>query len=416
MSLRKLSEETVKKNYERLGEDLSERDVTVEDIKEKVKRFEVEVPSWLFGEFGGGRFGDYMPPAPAPDSQAKIRDAAFVHELTGAAPRVAIHVGWDKPEDVPFGEIKPEHFVGLREYAREQGIDIGAVNPTLFLEGTHHGSLSSPLDDVRRLLIDHCHVSCEIADKYAQGLVTYWLPDGSQYPGQRDLWHQEDLVRAGLREVYDEAPDNVEHLIEYKLFEPGTYSTVVSDAGVAGDIAAWLGEKAGVLVDMGHHAWGVNVAQIVSRLLGMGVKAGFHFNSRYAADDDHAVEPNVKMYEIFCELAKADVVTNEDPDANWAYMVDQCSSLENRIRAVLHTIDSLQISYAKSLLLDPEELKSARMEQDIIGSNRVFLDAFLTDVRPIVRMGRMEKGLPLDPVVGYDTSGYQEKIEKERKA
>jgi L-rhamnose isomerase/sugar isomerase len=295
-----------------------------------------------------------------------------------------------------------------------QGVEIGAINPTLFLQNTQYGSLSSTLKDVRSQLIEHCLVSCEVASKYANNLVTYWLPDGSQYPGQRDLWEQEKQVRDALKEIYDASDENILHLIEYKLFEPGTYSTVISDAGVAMDIARSMGERAGVLVDMGHHAWGVNVAQIVARLIGTGVPGGFHFNTRYAADDDLAVEPGIPMFEIFYELVKADVVTNNNPQQNWAYMIDQCSSLENRIRAVLHTIDSLMISYAKAMTVDQTRLEDMRDSHNIIGANRTFLDAFLTDVRPIIQMARLEKDLPIDPVRGFDESGYQEKIEKER--
>jgi len=409
------TESRAKERYRILGEELAARGLDIERVKAQVKAFAVEVPSWVFGAFGGGRFGDYMPPGPALDSRAKIRDAAFVNKLTGAAPRVAIHTGWDKLEDVKFADIQPDDFAGLRDYAREQGIELGAVNPTLFLKDTHIGSLGSPLPKVRRQLIQHCIVSCEVAVKYAQGLVTYWLPDGSRYPGQIDLWEQEQLVRDAMKEIYDAASDKVAHLIEYKLFEPGTYSTTISDAGTSADIARSLGKRAGVLVDMGHHAWGVNVAQIVARLVGMGMRGGFHFNSRYAADDDHSVEPNVPMYAIFCELAKADVVVNSDARKNWAYMIDQCSSIENRIHAVLHSIDSLQVSFAKALLLDRKRLGEAQAENNILGANRVFLDAFLTDVRPVLQVARMEKDLPLDPVEGYDASGYQKKIEKERR-
>jgi len=407
-------EKRVRQRYAILAEELSERGIDVQQVCEKVKAFEVEVPSWVFGPFGGGRFGAYMPPAPARDARDKIRDAALIHRLTGATPRVAIHTGWDKPEDVAFDEIEAGHFAGLRTYAVEQGIDFGAVNPTLFLEGTHLGSLSSPIEDVRRKLIRHCIVSCEIAERYSHGLVTYWLPDGSNYPGQVDLWEQERRVRDALKEIYEAASERVRHLIEYKLFEPGTYSTTICDAGVAGDIAGSLGERAGVLVDMGHHAWAVNIPQIVAHLIGEGMPGGFHFNSRYAADDDHAVEPNISMYAVFCELVRADVVTNADPGRNWAYMVDQCSALENRIRAVLHTVDSLQISLAKALILDRARLQEMQADANILGANRVFLDAFLTDVRPIVQMVRLERGLPLDPVQAYDESGYQQQIEKER--
>ncbi len=400
--------------YECLDRKLQERGVDIETVKESVKAFEVEVPSWVFGEFGGGRFGGYTPPGAAGDARSRLDDAAMVHSLTGACPKVAIHVAWDSPEGVDFAGINAEHFAPLSDYAAKVGLGLGAVNPTLFLDGTHRGSLSAPDGAVRDAMIRHCKVACEIARRYADGLVTYWLPDGSLYPGQRDLWRQEKLVRDALAEIYDAAPDSVVHLIEYKLFEPGTYSTVISDYGVALDIARSLGERAGVLVDMGHHAWGVNVAQIVARLIGLGVRGGFHFNTRYAADDDHAVEPSRELYAIFCELSAADLVVNQDRSANWAYMIDQCSSLESRIPAVLHTIDSLQVSFARSLLLDRGRLKQMQDKGDIIGANRVFLDAFLTDVRPLVGAAREEQGLPADPVSAYAESGYQQRIERER--
>lgn len=408
------SEARVKERYRILGDELGQVGIDVDRVKDRVKAFDVEVPSWVFGKFGGGRFGDYMPPGPARTFEQKLQDAAFVHQLTGAASHVAIHVGWDKPDDIAFGDVEPGMFAEPRALAQELGLDFGAVNPTLFLTGTHHGSLSSPMPDVRRMLIEHCKISCDIAHRHARGLVTYWLPDGTNYPGQRDLWKQEKLVREALQEICDYAPETVEHLIEYKLFEPGTYSTVIGDAWAACDIADSLGQRAGVLVDMGHHAYGVNIEQIVARLIGTGRPGGFHFNTRYAADDDHAVEPNRPMFSIFFELVKGNVVCSGDPDRDWAYMIDQCSALEKRIPALLHTMDSLQVSLAKALIVDRDCLNGYQDEQEIIRANRALLDAFLTDVRPIIRMARLEQDLPLDPVQAYFESGYQQKIEEER--
>jgi Predicted sugar isomerase len=54
----------------------------VEKAIEYVKNFEVEVPSWVFGNFGGGRFGNYTPPGFARNIFEKIDDAVFVHNLT----------------------------------------------------------------------------------------------------------------------------------------------------------------------------------------------------------------------------------------------------------------------------------------------------------------------------------------------
>jgi L-rhamnose isomerase/sugar isomerase len=53
-------------------------------------------------------------------------------------------------------------------------------------------------------------------------------------------------------------------LIEYKFFEPTFYSTDIPDWGTAYAWCLKLGEQAQVLVDLGHHAQGVNIEQIVA--------------------------------------------------------------------------------------------------------------------------------------------------------
>jgi L-rhamnose isomerase/sugar isomerase len=145
------------------------------------------------------------------------------------------------------------------------------------------------------------------------------------------------------------------------------------------------------------------------------VPGGFHFNTRYAADDDHAVEPNIQVFRIFHELVTGNVIGNPDPEKNWTYVIDQSSALENRIHAVLHSVDSLTVSYAKALCVDEETLRRHQNKNEIILANRTLLDAFLTDVRPIIHLARLERNLPADPLEAYVKSGYQQKINQERK-
>jgi len=405
----------ISEKYEVLRKDLEKKGVDVDEVKKKIENFNVEVASWIFGAFGGGRFSGYLPPGAARNIFEKVDDAALVNRLTGVTPRISIQVGWDDPDEAPFDEIQVESFKKLRDYAQKLGIGIGSVNPTYFLEGTQFGSLSANDPETRRRLIEHTLISAEIAAKYATGLITLWFPDGSLYPGQVDLRTAERNMKSSLKEVYQRMPNSVQMLIEYKLFEPGTYHTVISDYCVASDLARYLGERAGVLVDLGHHAHGVNVEHIVARLIENKMPGGVHFNSRYAADDDHAVEPNMQIFRIFHELVTGGVIGNADPRKDWPYIIDQCSALENRIQAVLHSVDSLMVSYAKALIVDEEALQKYQRKNEIILANRVLVDAFLTDVRPLIQMVRMEKGLPIDPVNAYVKSGYQEKIEKERK-
>ncbi|MCB0729854.1 MAG: L-rhamnose isomerase, partial [Ignavibacteriae bacterium] len=244
------------------------------------------------------------------------------------------------------------------------------------------------------------------------GVLTLWLPDGSNYPGQTELDRQIKNTRDSLKFISKNVHESVRVLIEYKVFEPGTYSTVVADWGSALLMAQAYGSNAGVLIDLGHHFHSTNIEQIVSRLISNDIIGGFHFNTRYAADDDHSVEPNLEMARIFYELIKGDVIFGQK---KWDLMIDQCSSRENRMEAIIHSIDSLQILLAKAMLVDQEQLLEYQKNDQIILANRLFNNALiLADVRPIIYEARRIKDLPLDPVDAYVQSGYQKKIEDER--
>ncbi|MDD3726182.1 MAG: hypothetical protein PHI44_03190, partial [Candidatus Ratteibacteria bacterium] len=230
------------------------------------------------------------------------------------------------------------------------------------------------------------------------------------YPGQIDLGAAYISMKETLQESYKKIPQEVTLLIEYKVFEPGTYSTTIPDWGTSYLLAKSLGKNAGVLIDLGHHHHGTNIEQIVATLIAEDMRCGFHFNTRYAADDDLSVEPNPEMARIFYELCKGDVVIGQK---KWAYMIDQASGRENRIHALLHSIDSLQMSIAKASLVDTENIEKFREQDEIILANRLFNNATINaDVRPIVAKARLEKGLPVDPINAYVESGYQQKIEK----
>ena len=386
---------------------------SVKKAIEGIKAFEVEIPSWAFGPFGGGRFGEYMPPGAARNVAEKMDDAAFVNRLTGSTPRVATHVLWDLTEDGTTGSLKVAR--NVKALAELRGLNLGAVSPTYFLRGSHRGSFSADDEEVRKRYVEQTVFAGGVASELGNNLVTLWFPDGSSYPGERELKIAYRNLRRSLVEVSKRFPPGVRLLIEYKLFEPGTYSTTVPDWGTAVLLAKSMGPDAGVLVDLGHHHHGTNVEQIVATIIEEGIWGGFHFNTRYAADDDHAVEPNPELARIMYELVAGDVVLSQDPKRNWAFMIDQASPRENRIMAVLHSVDSLQLALARALLVDREELRARQLADDIIGANRLFNEATMNiDVRSVIAKARIEKGVPADPVDAYVKSGYQQKIERER--
>lgn len=410
-----MTEKQILSGLDSLTEEFGEK--LVNNAITAVEKFKVEIPTWVFGKFGGGRFGGYMPSGFARNINEKLDDAAFVNTLTDAVEGVATHTLWDFSPDNLSGSLEIAEQVSHE--AKKRRLKLGSISPTYFLTGSHRGSFSAEESRTRERYIEQTMLSAKIAQEFANGLITIWLPDGSNYPGQLELRKAYNNTKQSLKEVAVEiakinkkSRKKIRVLIEYKVFEPGTYSTVLSDWASSYLIAKEFGENGGVLIDMGHHHHSTNVEQIVAKLLNEGMYGGFHFNTRYSADDDHAVEPNPEMARIFYELVAGGGIMGRD---GWALMIDQCSSREKRIPAILHSIDSLQLSLAKAMLIDQKTLSKLQIADEIISANRFFNNALINaDVRPLVAKARMNKKLPLDPVDEFRRSGYQLKIDKER--
>ena len=149
-----------------------------------------------------------------------------------------------------------------------------------------------------------CSNASTIARRLGSTALSLWLADGTNYPGQDDLVARRRRMLEALGEVYAAQPAEQELLVEYKLFEPAFYATDLADWGSALLVCQKLGERARVLVDLGHHAQGTNVEQIVALLGDEDRLGGFHFNNRKYADDDlivGSVNP-FELFLIFCEL------------------------------------------------------------------------------------------------------------------
>src|SRR5438270_704358 len=216
-------------------------------------------------------------------------------------------------------------------------------------------------------------------------------------------------LAAGLEEVYGLLPADMRLLVEYKFFEPGFYSTDLPDWGTAAMLCRRLGPQAQVLVDTGHHPQGTNVEQIVAVLLAEGLLGGFHFNNRKYADDDlivGSIDP-FELFRIMREIAAGGA-------KNVASMIDQSHNVEGKIDAMIQSVMNIQTAYAKALLVDEQRLAAAQRESDVLGAHRVLLEAFETDVRPLVARLRAEVGVEPDPVEAFRRGGYAERLAHER--
>jgi L-rhamnose isomerase/sugar isomerase len=266
---------------------------------------------------------------------------------------------------------------------------------------------------VRRKALDHLLECVDIMDATGSKDLKLWFADGTNYPGQDDIRARQDRLAEALQVVYARLAPSQRMLLEYKLFEPSFYTTDIPDWGTSLLHCVALGPQAAVVVDTGHHAPGVNIEFIVAGLLRAGRLGGFDFNSRFYADDDlmvGAADP-FQLFRIMHEVTAADALR---PAAGIAFMLDQCHNIEPKIPAQIRSVMNVQEATAKALLIDREALAAAQQAGDVLGANAALMDAYNTDVRPILAGLREEMGLAPDPVAAYLRSGYPEKIVADR--
>jgi L-rhamnose isomerase / sugar isomerase len=372
-------------------------------VKDALRQHQIELPSWAFGN-SGTRFKVFSQPGVPRNPFEKADDAAQVHKYTGVAPSMAVHIPWDKVDD----------YEALSAHAKRNGIRIGTVNSNTFQDDDYKvGSICNPDPKVRRKALDHLLECVDIMDATGSRDLKLWFADGTNYPGQDDISARQDRLAEALQAVYERLGDNQRMLLEYKLFEPSFYTTDVPDWGTSLLHCQALGPKALVVVDTGHHASGVNIEFIVALLLKAKKLGGFDFNSRFYADDDlmvGAADP-FQLFRILHEVVKADAL---GAAGGVAFMLDQCHNIEPKIPAQIRSVMNVQEATAKALLIDAAALKQAQLAGDVLGANAVLMDAYNTDVRPLLAELRAEMGLAPDPYQAYLASGYGEKISAER--
>ncbi|HEX4223722.1 MAG TPA: L-rhamnose isomerase [Pseudonocardiaceae bacterium] len=372
-------------------------------VPARLRQQQIETPSWAYGN-SGTRFKVFAQAGVPRTVREKIDDAAQVHAFTGIAPSVALHIPWDRVDD----------YAALAKYAEDAGIRLGTINANVFQDDDYKlGSVANPDPAVRRKALDHLLECVDVMDQTGSRDLKLWFADGTNYPGQDDIRDRQDRLADALAAVYARLGEQQRMLLEYKLFEPAFYATDVPDWGTSFAHCLQLGERAVVCVDTGHHAPGTNIEFIVAFLLRAAKLGGFDFNSRFYADDDlmvGAADP-FQLFRIMYEVVRGGGL---DPAAGIAFMLDQCHNVELKIPAQIRSVCNVQEATAKALLVDRDELAEAQRSGDVLAAHDVFMDAFHTDVRPMLAEMRAADGLDPDPVAAYRRSGYQERIAAER--
>jgi len=384
-------------------------DAEKQRIFDALDKFAIEIPSWGFANTGT-RFGKFQQAAAATNIDEKFADAGEVNRLTGATPTLALHVLWDLPNGLA-------DVANINRLVEKHGVRAGSINPNLFQEAEYKfGSIANPSAEVRAKAIAHLLDSVEIGKALKAAEVSLWIADGSNYPGSQSMRRRIGWMKEALQQTHAKLAPGQIMLVEYKPFEPAFYHTDIADWGMALELSRSAGPQAKVLVDTGHHYQGTNIEQIVAWLLELDALGGFHFNDRKYADDDltlGSIDP-YQVFRIFHEIHYQCGVSGSAKMP--AFMIDQSHNLKGKMEAMIQTVVTAQELYAKAALVDQAKLAELQDACKLVEAEETFRGAFWTDVRPLLREWREQRGLPADPLAALRESGYVERISAERGA
>lgn len=390
---------------------VSEGVSNVEEVLQKLKDFQVAIPSWALGT-GGTRFGRFSGGGEPRSLEEKIEDIGLLHALNQSSGAISLHIPWDIPEN----------YANIKALAAQNGLRFDAMNSNTFQDqpGQEHsykfGSLQHVDKAVRQQAIDHNIEVIKHGIELGSDSLTVWLSDGSSFPGQLNFRKAHQRTLEGLQEIYKALPDNWKMFVEYKAFEPNFYSMTVGDWGQSFLYANKLGDKAYTLVDLGHHLPNANIEQIVALLLGEGKLGGFHFNDSKYGDDDltvGSINP-YQLFLIFNELVEGMDARGMNHATGLGWMIDASHNIKDPLEDLLQSVEAIKIAYAQALLVDTKALQQAQADNDIVKAQEILQGAYRTDVRPLVAEARLRSGGALNPLVVYRSEKVREQLIKSR--
>ena len=383
----------------------------VEDVVEKLIRFQVAIPSWALGT-GGTRFGRFPGPGEPGSLEDKMEDVGLLHALNRSSGAISLHIPWDIPKD----------YAAIRQRATELGLRFDAVNSNTFQDQKDQahsykfGSLQHVDAAVRKQAIDHNIDVIKHGVELGSKALTVWLSDGSNFPGQLNFRGAFQRTLEGLQEIYAALPADWKMFVEYKAFEPNFYSMTVGDWGQSLLYANKLGPKAYTLVDLGHHLPNANIEQIVALLLMEEKLAGFHFNDSKYGDDDLTVG-SIRPYQLFLifnELVEGMDARGMDHANDLGWMIDASHNVKDPLEDMLQSVEAIMIAYAQALLINRPALQAAQDHNDVVMAQEVLQHSFRTDVRSIVAEARLRAGGALDPIGMFRSLNVRAALTKER--
>lgn len=378
-----------------------ERGIDVDSVNEKLKELNIDIASWILRD-SGTRFKVFKQKSAAKNVFNVIKNASLINGFTGIASSIVIQ----NPLDIN------DTLDAIKKYADEKSIKITTVHANLQEDEDYiFGSVTNINANIRKRAIRHINDCIDIMRGLSAKKLSLWFADGTNYPGQGNFLERKEWMIDCLKEIYSNLDSDMEIILEYKLFEPAFYHTDIADWGTASSICTKLGNRARVIIDLGHHAQGTNVENIVSHLLSENMLGGLHFNDSKYGDDD-LISGTINPFKLF--LAFNEIVSFSKYRRfnlqDISLTIDQSHNIEPKIPATILSLLNIQTAYAKALLVNHDELRKYQIENDVIGTIIALKEAFESDISPLLERVREEAGIPINPMKAFYDLNLQEEI------
>jgi L-rhamnose isomerase len=265
------------------------------------------------GELGGGLAATGNYPGKARTADELRSDLDLAYSLIPGRHRLNLHAIYAETsgQKVERDQIRPEHFSGWIDWAREKGHGMD-FNPTLFSHAKAESgfTLSSYDEGIRRFWIDHCIACRKIGEQIGRSLGTpcvtnIWIPDG-----YKDLPVDRKTPRLLLKEALDAIlaeridPNHNLDAVESKLFGIG------SESYVTGSHEFYLGyaltHPVLLTLDSGHFHPTEQVADKLSAIFTFLDEVLLHISRGVRWDSDHVVLFSDEVQAIASELVRGE--------------------------------------------------------------------------------------------------------------
>jgi len=308
-------------------------------------------------EIGGGLAvtGGYPGKARTPDELRGDLDKAL--SLIPGTHRLNLHASYAETGGrVERNELKPEHFRGWIDWARERGMGMD-FNPTFFAhpKADDGFTLSHPDDGIRRFWIEHGVACRQIGAAIGRALgspcvTNVWIPDGMK-DLPIDRRRPRERLTAALDAVFAEDLDPAHNLdaVESKLFGIGSESYVV------GSHEFYLGyaisRRKLLCLDAGHFHPTEVISDKISAVLEFLDKLLLHVSRGVRWDSDHVVILSDELRAIAGELVRGDYLGRVHVGLDFfdasinrvaAWVIGTRAMLKALLLALLEPIDRLR--------------------------------------------------------------------------